>query len=84
MASHDDDCYRRQNADHHVRLVWANAPGVICLLPPRHQPDEDQVNQGQVHDDDGQQGEFSDQTPCLVKIMISSQAQYSAHPGNPT
>ena len=49
----DDDCYRSQNADHLVRLVRAKAPGVICLLPPRHQADEDQVSQGQVHDDDG-------------------------------
>ena len=38
----------------HVRLVWAKAPGVICLLPPRHQGDFDEVGQD---DDYGQQGQ---------------------------
>ena len=42
----------------HVRLVWAKAPGVICLLPPCHQGDDDEVHQDQVHgvnDDDGEE-----------------------------
>ena len=52
VMAHDDDYYGSENSDHHVRLVWAKAPGVMCLLPPRHQADEDQVSQGQVHDDD--------------------------------
>ena len=65
----------------HVRLVWAKAPGVICLLPPCHQGDDDEVHQDQVHgvnDDDGVEGQSyldSDRTPCLVKLMISSLSQ---------
>ena len=46
---HDDDYYGSENSDHHVRLVWAKAPGVMCLLPPRHQADdEDEVNQSMM------------------------------------
>ena len=74
---HDDD-YSSQNADHDVRPVWAKAPGVICLLLPRHQGDDDEVIQVQVHgdDDDYEKQGQSDlkmlEAPCLVKIMMIS------------
>ena len=49
VMAHDDDYYGSENSDHHVRLVWAKAPGVMCLLPPRHQADdEDEVNQNMM------------------------------------
>ena len=36
-----------QNDDHHGRLVWAKAPGVICLLLPCHH----EVNQDGMSDE---------------------------------
>ena len=66
-----DGYYGSQNSDHHVRLVWAKAPGVMCLLPPRHQADdEDEVNQGQVQDDDGQQGQSHMRDNCERKRRL--------------